>query len=295
MRSWQSVLFERFLMLRGTKKKFLDARLMEKFIASKYNERPYVLDEKFQQKHSIRKNEIAGMLYYTINDQPSPKKVIYYFHGGAYINDPLIFHWRYLVKLAEVTNFTIVVPIYPKLPRNTVKEAFEAIHSLYDQLVKDYDVPFIFMGDSAGGGLALAFAQDVKHLSKMQPQHIVLHSAWLDVRGEDPQYKTLEKLDPMLGVLGAQELGRMWANGLDLTHYKVSPLHGEIKDIGQITVFVGTGELLLVDARMLRSKANEQNVALHYYEYPNMNHVFPVFPIPEAKKAFNTLVQIINN
>lgn len=81
MRSWQSVLFERFLLIRGTKKKFLDARLMENFIASKYNERPYVLDEKFQQKHSIRKNEIAGMLYYTINDQPSPKKVIYYFHG----------------------------------------------------------------------------------------------------------------------------------------------------------------------------------------------------------------------
>lgn len=294
MRSLQSVLFEKFLVFRGTKKKFLDARLMDDFIANKYNEAPYELDEKFAQQHNILNNSMKNMLYYTINEQHIPEKVIYYFHGGAYINDPLIFHWRYLLKLAQETNYTIVVPIYPKLPRFTHKECIEALHELYDELVTKYDVPFIFMGDSAGGGLALSFAQDVKHLSKKQPQHVVLHSAWLDVRGEDPQYKELEKLDPMLGVLGAQQLGRMWANGLDLTDSKVSPFHGEIKDIGQITVFVGTDELLLVDARMLLNKANEQNVAINYFEYRKMNHVFPVFPIPEAKKALKALVQIIN-
>lgn len=293
MRSWQSVLFEKFLIFRGTKKKFLDARLMDEFIANKYNETSYVLDENFQLKHQILKQEMNQMQYYIINEQPNPKKLIYYFHGGAYINDPLIFHWRYLVKLAQETNYTIVVPIYPKLPRNTYKECFAAIHELYDDLVEKFDAPFIFMGDSAGGGLALAFAQDVKLTSKKQPEHIVLHSAWLDVRGEDPRYKEIEKLDPMLGVLGAQELGRMWANGLDLTDYKVSPLHGELKDIGQITVFVGTDELLLVDARMLLEKAKQQQIQLNYFEYPKMNHVFPVFPIPEAKKALKELLQII--
>lgn len=294
MRSWQSVLFEKFLIVRGTKKKFQDARLMDEFIAGKYNEASYHLDEKFQQKHHIVKNENNSMHYYTINEQPSPEKVIYYFHGGAYINDPLIFHWRYLVKLALKTNFTIIVPIYPKLPRNTYKEAFQAIHALYDELVEKYDAPFIFMGDSAGGGLALAFAQDVKMHHKKIPQHIVLHSAWLDVRGEDPRYKKLEKLDPMLGVLGAQELGRMWANDLDLRDYKVSPLHGELRGIGQITLFVGTGELLLVDAQMLLEKVKQQEIPINYFEYPKMNHAFPVFPIPEAKKALQTLLKIIS-
>ncbi|MGN7476247.1 alpha/beta hydrolase fold domain-containing protein [Solibacillus silvestris] len=295
MRSWQSVLFEKFLMLRGTKKKFLDHRLMDDFIASKYNEAPYELDAKFMQQHSILKNELNHMLYYTINEQQNPKKVIFYFHGGAYINDPLIFHWRYLVKLAQQTNFTIVVPIYPKLPRSTYKECFEAIHNLYDELTAKYDSPFIFMGDSAGGGLALAFAQDVKLQSKKQPQHIVLHSPWLDIRGENPRYKELEKLDPMLGIRGAQELGRMWAKDVDLTDYRVSPLHGDLTEIGQITLFVGTGELLLVDAQMFLDKANKQEIKINYYEYPKMNHVFPVFPIPEAKKALQMLVKIIND
>lgn len=293
MRSWQSILFEKFLLLRGTKKKFQDVTLMDTFIANKYNEAPYKLDEKFRQKHNIDEHELSGMIYYIINEQASPKKVIYYFHGGAYINEPLIFHWRYLVKLASETNFTIVVPIYPKLPRYTHKETFELIHVLYDELVEKYEAPFIFMGDSAGGGLALAFAQDVKQLNKKQPQHIVLHSPWLDVTGEDPMYKELEKVDPMLGVVGAQQLGQMWANDLELLHYKISPLHGELKDIGQITLFVGTSELLLVDARMLLKRAKEEEVEIYYFEYPKMNHVFPVFPIPEAKKALKSLVQII--
>ncbi|MER2039281.1 MAG: alpha/beta hydrolase [Solibacillus sp.] len=293
MRSWQSVVFEKFLLLRGSKKKFIDLKLMEEFIASKYSEKSYELDAKFQRDHRIVKSEIENMSYYIINEQPNPHKVIYYFHGGAYINEPLIFHWRYLVKLSEKTNFTIVVPIYPKLPRFTHEDAFQVLHALFSNLVIRYDAPFIFMGDSAGGGLALAFAQDVKIQGLKQPEQIVLHSPWLDVTGEHPKYQELQKIDPMLGLRGAQKLGKLWANSQDVKHYKVSPLHGELKDIGRITMFVGTSEMLLVDAHMLLQKANEQEVEILYFEYPKMNHVFPVFPIPEAKHAMNVLLPIL--
>ena len=54
MRSVQSVLFEKFLVLRGTKKKFMDLRLLDDFIAMKHNEKPYVLDSKFRDQHMMR-------------------------------------------------------------------------------------------------------------------------------------------------------------------------------------------------------------------------------------------------
>ena len=293
MRSWQSVLFEKFLILRGTKKKFLDAQLMTAFINSKKTEKPYELSPKYREKHNIKKSTLNDMDVYTIREQENPSKVIYYFHGGAYINDPLSFHWRYLVRLAEVTGYTIIVPIYPKLPHVTHEQTFQTIHALYDEMLKRYNVPMIFMGDSAGGGLALGFAQDVKLVGKKQPEHIVLHSPWLDISGEDPRYKEKESVDPMLGVLGAQMLGRMWANGVDLKHYRISPLYGELKGIGEITLFVGTGELLHVDAQMLLERAEAQGVSIRYFEYDKMNHVFPVFPIPEAKRAMAELIGII--
>lgn len=293
MRSWQSILFEKFLVIRRTKNKFIDLSLMDDYIAAKYNEPPYQLNPKFQQKHQIKAYTLDAMDYYVINEMPNPKKVIYYFHGGAYINDPLSFHWRYLVNLAKATNFMIVVPIYLKLPRFTHKESFPLIHQLYDQLVEAYNCPFIFMGDSAGGGYALAFAQDVKATNKKQCEQVVLFSPWLEVTGEDPRYEELQKVDPMLGVKGAQWLGRLWAGDEVVKHYRVSPYYGELHGIGDITLFVGTAELLLVDARMLKERAEKEGVPLQYFEFEQMNHVFPVFPIPEARKVMTTLLPIL--
>ncbi|AWE08498.1 hypothetical protein DCE79_14465 [Lysinibacillus sp. 2017] len=295
MRSWQSVAFEKLLLLRGTRKRYLDIKLMQEFIEAKYHATPYELNSRFQRRNNIQKAQIDEMLYYIINEQPNPKKVIYYFHGGAYINEPLVFHWRYLVKLAKHTDFTIVVPIYPKLPHANHEDAFHKIHALYEQLLQQYDAPFIFMGDSAGGGLALAFAQDVKIIGKTKPEQVVLHSPWLDITGQHPDYLKLQEqnIDPLLGVYGAEQLGKLWANVQQLDYYKVSPLYGDLKDIGRITLFVGTAELLIVDAQMLLSKANEQGVEIIYFEYPKMNHVFPVFPIPEAKHAMRKLLLLL--
>ena len=56
MRSWQSVLFEKFLLVRGTKKKFQNPALMDEFIASKYNEAPYELYKKLSEKTSTSKD-----------------------------------------------------------------------------------------------------------------------------------------------------------------------------------------------------------------------------------------------
>lgn len=293
MRSWQSFLFEQFLIWRKTKQKFLDVQEMALFIEERRQAPAYELDEKFQAKHHITKYQYDGMLYYVLNEHIDAQKNLLYFHGGAYINDPLMFHWRYLVKLAERTQFRIIVPIYPKLPHFTHEALYEKLHSFYAMLCEKHSEPFIFMGDSAGGGIALAFAQDVMLQNKRRAEQIILFSAWLDVSGEDLRYADVEKIDPMLGLAGAQMLGKLWANSQDISHHLVSPLHGPLQDIGRITLFVGTGEMLIVDAHMLLEKAKKEDVDLLYFEYPKMNHVFPVFPIPEAKKVWKQLLPIL--
>ncbi len=35
------------------------------------------------------------------------------------------------------------------------------------------------------------------------------------------------------------------------------------------------------------------NVSINYFEYPKMNHVFPVLPIPEARLAMKQIINII--
>lgn len=293
MPSWQSMLFKGFLVMRRTKQKFLDVSLMEEYVAQRLLADDFRLKESFLEKHQIREKTHGTMTYYVINEQDNPEKVIYYFHGGAYINDPLILHWLYLLKIANATNFMIVVPIYPKLPKYKSSDCYEMVHALYDELTSHYQVPFIFKGDSAGGGLALGFAQDVRNVGKQQPEQIVLLSPWLDMTAQDPQYEELERLDPMIGIKGARYLAELWREDEEITHYRLSPLFGDLTGLGRIVLFVGTAELLLVDARKLVEKAMAQGVDIHYFEYDKMNHVFPVYPIPEAKKALQTLVPFL--
>lgn len=47
------------------------------------------------------------------------KKVILYFHGGAYVAEATTLHWDFLEKLANDTKSTIVMPDYPLTPKYT--------------------------------------------------------------------------------------------------------------------------------------------------------------------------------
>lgn len=152
------------------------------------------------------------------------------------------------------------------------------------------------MGDSAGGGFAPALAQLIFEKGLPQPKHIILLSPWLDITLDNPEINaSLEQTDPMLGIYGAVELGKLYAGDSDRKNYLLSPMYGKIKGLADITLFMGTQEILLPDGRKFKAIAKEEGVEIQYYEYPGMNHVFPVYPIPESKQARKIIVETINN
>lgn len=295
MRSWQSGLAERLVRLSGMKKKFVDEKILSAYIEEKRRDTtPYVLPAIFKFKYGIKHRNFNGMDCY-IYPGSSDKQIIY-LHGGGYIDQPLPFHWMFLGKLQKETGATIIVPIYPKAPNHTYKESFEKVFSLYREIIQQADPTSVYlMGDSAGGGFALALAQLLLEKDLPQPRHIILLSPWLDITLDNPEINAeLEKVDPMLGIYGAVEFGKLYAGDTDRKHYLLSPLYGKIKGLADITLFVGTREILLPDERKFKAIAEEHGVEIQYHEYPGMNHVFPVYPIPEAKQARKTIVKTIN-
>src|SRR5699024_8454420 len=207
-----------------------------------------------------------------------------------------LFPYTTLFRSQKETGARIIVPIYPKAPNYTYKDSFKQVLPLYQEVIQQTDPASVYlMGDSAGGGFSLALAQLLLEKDLPQPRHIILLSPWLDIALDNPEINaTLEKIDPMIGIYGAIELGKLYAGDTDRTYYLLSPIYGEIKGLAEITLFVGTRELILPDARKFRAIAKEQDVEIQYHEYSGMNHVFPVFPIPEAKKARKVIVEMIN-
>lgn len=144
----------------------------------------------------------------------------------------------------------------------------------------------VLMGDSAGDELALALAQLLNERKIQQPGNIILISPWLDLSLANSEIQAIEKHDPFLGRSGAVEVGKMYAGNTDPLHYLLSPLYGELNRLAEITLFMGTYDILVADARKFVKIASEQGIDVSYFEVPKMIHVYPIFNFPEAKIAF---------
>lgn len=83
-------------------------------------------------------------------------------------------------------------------------------------------------------------------------------SPWLDVTLSNPHIAAMVPKEPMLNLALLIEAGKRYAGDMDETHYLVSPIYGEIKSLGRISVFIGTHEFFLPDARKFKEMADKQ-------------------------------------
>ncbi|KRG15284.1 alpha/beta hydrolase fold domain-containing protein [Lederbergia galactosidilytica] len=299
MRSIRSWIVEHLLKRLSNKDSFTDEQLYSEFLKErqKENEKPYVLPKYIQRKFHIKKQSFNGMDCYIFNqEKKQSEKSILYLHGGGYIKQPSVYHWSFLGKIAEETAAKIYVPIYPKAPNHQYKESFDKVLPVYEWILEtSNEKNIILMGDSAGGGFALALAQLLLEKGLSQPGKIILLSPWLDITMKNPDAYVLEDKDPMLGIYGLIQMGKAYAGDTNLNHYLLSPINGKINGLGKISLFIGTHEVFLPDARRFRDIALSQGARINYFEYPKMNHIFVLYPIPEAKKATKEIVNIIRN
>ena len=223
-------------------------------------------------------------------------KYIFYIHGGAYWGQPFPQHFDMLKKIADKSSAKVIMPIYPKAPAYHVDDVFSMILDTYNHLLNDDGIDpkkMIFMGDSAGGRLILGFMQYLRDNQVPLPQQAILISPWLDISNSNPDMKVIDPLDPILGLKNLTYLGREYAGDLDVHDPLVSPIYGDSSSLPPITVFTGTHDILNPDARKFYHKALAREWDVTIYNYSKMNHVFPLFPIPEARDAIEKMVDII--
>lgn len=237
----------------------------------------------------------GGQLGYTLNEGDS--RLIFYFAGGSYIDQPREVHWQFLSRLAGDTDAAVVVPIYPKLPDHDAADAYAALTEFYlDYLDGAAWDELIFMGDSAGAGMALSFAMQLRDEGLPGPDKLILICPWLDVTLENPAIPEYEKKDPVLDAEQLRHLGALWAGGLDPTDPVVSPLYGSWEDLGEITLLTTTGELLYPDILALDDALTRQGIPHDTYTARGMFHVWPLYAaydIPEAQNAYNQIVSTV--
>ncbi|MFI1919426.1 alpha/beta hydrolase fold domain-containing protein [Nocardia sp. NPDC020380] len=138
--------------------------------------------------------------------------------------------------------------------------------------------------------MALAAAQALLEQGGPQPSRIVLICPWLDVTVSDPALPALEPDDPMHAIAGLREIGRLYAGSLDTRDPRVSPLFGRLEGLAPLTLFSGSRELPVVDARALVRRAAAAGVPVDYHEGPGLPHNYPLMPTPEGRAARKIII-----
>ena len=219
---------------------------------------------------------------------------ILYLHGGAYVFDLLDVHWRAVEALVARTGATVTIPLYPLAPRHDARDALGMVHPLYLALAGRYGAENITIaGDSAGGGMTLALAQQIRDAGQARPAGLVMFSPWLDIAADHPRLIALERRDPMLAAPGAQMAGRWYARDLSLQDPRVSPLYGTLSGLPPMLLFTGTRDMLNADAHRLREKAEGEGADLLFREYDGLFHVWICLPVPEAGQALDEAAAFI--
>lgn len=246
---------------------------------------------KFLSSNALKKYQNDQFLVYNRNvvtfasNNNNVNKHIIFLHGGGYTTEATTQYWWMIKQVLKKSDFKLSFIDYPLAPEHTYKEAHEMLAQAYTELIKKHPKDcFYFLGDSAGGGLGLSFAQTLRNNNfEKMPAKIALLSPWVDISLSNPEIKELEKKDLLLSPEALLTCALQFANGLDLKAPVLSPLYGVMDNLNSIGIFVGYDEIFVSDCRKLKRKIEASDTDLFYKEYPDMQHDFIVLPIKERQ------------
>lgn len=255
---------------------------------------PKRLKRKFQTDHFLVRNRNV------VTFKPKNKSAnghVFFLHGGGYTAEAEASHWLFIEDLVQKSSFKLSFIDYPLAPEYNYKESHEMVLQAYTKIIKIYPFDnFYLVGDSAGGGLCLSFAQTLRKRNFLKiPVKIALLSPWIDLSMSNPKILELEKKDLILDPKSLLICSHYFASDLDLKNPIVSPIYGDMWDLKNIGIFVGTHEILLPDCRRLKEKIEESNTAIFYKEYEAMQHDWIIFPIKERELLLNDIVEYLRN
>lgn len=227
--------------------------------------------------------EVAGFPVHVLRAPGEVRQRAVYLHGGAYVAEVHDVHWRFVAELAAL-GVEVQVPHYGLAPDHGPLEAHRLVH----EVLAGVDGPAYLLGDSSGGGLALAATQTWLAAGGAPPAGLTLLAPWLDLAIRNPDVDQVEPHDPWLKRPGLRACAEAWKGELSMDDPRVSPLFGRLDDLPPTEVYVGTRDIGLPDARLLAARAP----AVRLVEEPGAVHVYPLLPFnPEGRRARAQILQ----
>ena len=205
-------------------------------------------------------------------------------HGGGYVFGPEPQHWAFWRTLVRSTGRQVIAPLYRLAPEGHAADTVHHVAAFAAALAARG--PLALLGDSAGGGMALAVAQLLRDQGHRPP--LLLVAPLLDATVSDP--RSAAARDPWLAAPGLRAAAGLYGGPLALDHPFLSPLFADLAGLGPITAVSGTRDVLHPDSLRLVERATAAGTDVSLIIGEGLLHNYPLMPIPEARPAVRALV-----
>ena len=237
----------------------------------------------------MRRGDIGGVPALCVRTpQSCPDRHILFLHGGGYVTGAPDLYRHLLWRFAAASAARVAAVQYRLAPEHPFPAAIDDALAAWRGLIAAGADPghTVFVGDSAGGGLALALALRARDEGDALPAAIVALSPWTDLAVSGESVRRNADADPMLNADDVPHLAAHYLDGADPRHPHASPLYGDPAGLPPTLIQVGGDEILLDDSVRMAARMREAGCRVELEIWRRMPHVFQAFPIlPEARRA----------
>lgn len=209
-----------------------------------------------------------------------PSRVILFFHGGGFCSGSLTSHRRLASEAGRAAGARCLAIDYRLAPEHPFPAALEdALRAWLSLRRSGIEARHIALaGDSAGGGLSVALANELREAGEDSPGCLWLISPWTDLTISGSTLVSKDGDDPLIHKPYLEELASAYVAGrIERRDPRVSVLFADLKNLPPILIQVGSDETLLSDSTRFAEAAGAANVAVTLEIWPRMIHAWPVW------------------
>jgi len=227
----------------------------------------------------------------------STERILLYLHGGSYNAGSINSHRSMVANLAAAANARAMIIDYRLAPEHPYPAALEDAIAAYQWLMDNMhpSSQIAVIGDSAGGGLALALLIHLRDEGIPLPGMAICISPWTDLSGSGESMRTNAKTDIILDAQNLAKSAAIYLGNTDPCDPLASPVYANLNGLPRLLIHVGSDEILLSDSTVLAMRARAAGVDVTLEVWEHMQHVwhFAASFVPESRQAIARIGEFV--
>ncbi len=204
--------------------------------------------------------ELAGVPSAWVSTPESdPGRTVFFVHGGAFVSTGLDEYYSYAESVASFCNARVLVFAYTLAPGMQFPGQLDQTVAVWRAAGMD-PKRSAFMGDSCGGGIALAALCRLRDDGSALPACYAGLTPWLDGQQQGDAACHPRGVDPFVNAPWIRARFRDYAGDHPLDDPRLSPVHADLRGLPPLYLGVGHVDTVCDDATRLAARAGQAGV-----------------------------------